>query len=35
MKYLLLVSHGTMAPGVHSVRRMLRGDRDNGLGYSM
>ena len=35
MKYLLLVSHGTMAPGVHSVIRMLLGDRDNVLSYSM
>ena len=35
MKYLLLVSHGTMAPGVHSVIRMLLGDRDNVLSCSM
>ncbi len=35
MKYLLLVSHGTMAPGVHSVIRMLLGDRDDVLSYSM
>lgn len=35
MKYLLLVSHGTMAPGVHSVIRMLLGDRDCVLSYSM
>lgn len=35
MKYLLLVSHGTMAPGVHSVIRMLLGDRDYVLSYSM
>ena len=35
MRYLLLVSHGTMAPGVHSVIRMLLGDRDNVLSYSM
>lgn len=35
MKYLLLVSHGTMAPGVHSVIKMLLGDRDNVLSYSM
>ena len=35
MQYLLLVSHGTMAPGVHSVIRMLLGDRDNVLSYSM
>lgn len=35
MRYLLLVSHGTMAPGVHSVIRMLLGDRDDVLSYSM
>ena len=35
MRYLLLVSHGTMAPGVHSVIKMLLGDRDNVLSYSM
>lgn len=35
MRYLLLVSHGTMAPGVHSVIRMLLGDRDFVLSYSM
>ncbi len=35
MRYLLLVSHGTMAPGVHSVIRMLLGERDNVLSYSM
>lgn len=35
MKYLLLVSHGTMAPGVHSVIRMLLGERENVLSYSM
>jgi PTS system N-acetylgalactosamine-specific IIA component len=35
MKYLLLVSHGTMAPGVHSVIRMLLGDRDYVLSHSM
>ena len=35
MRYLLLVSHGTMAPGVHSVIKMLLGDRENVLSYSM
>lgn len=35
MRYLLLVSHGTMAPGVHSVIKMLLGERDNVLSYSM
>ncbi|AEB06178.1 PTS system fructose subfamily IIA component [Coriobacterium glomerans PW2] len=27
MRYLLLVSHGTLAPGLHSVLSMLVGDR--------
>lgn len=35
MRYLLLVSHGTMAPGVHSVIRMLLGERDNVLSHAM
>lgn len=35
MKYLLIVSHGTMAPGVKSVLEMLLGKRDNVLAYSM
>lgn len=35
MKYLLIVSHGTMAPGVKSVLTMLLGPRDNVLAYSM
>lgn len=35
MKYLLIVSHGTMAPGVKSVLNMLLGPRDNVLAYSM
>lgn len=35
MKYLLLVSHGTMAPGLHSVLRMLLGERDDVLSHSM
>ena len=35
MKYLLMVSHGTMAPGVHSVIKMLLGDRDFVLSHSM
>lgn len=35
MKYLLLISHGTMAPGVHSVLRMLLGERSDVLSYSM
>ncbi|MBF0911386.1 MAG: PTS sugar transporter subunit IIA [Atopobiaceae bacterium] len=35
MRYLLLVSHGTFAPGLHSVMDMLMGQRDNILSYSM
>lgn len=35
MKYLLLVSHGTMAPGVHSVIKMLLGEKDYVLSHSM
>ena len=35
MRYLLLVSHGTMAPGVHSVIKMLLGERDDVLSSSM
>ncbi len=33
--YLLLVSHGTMAPGVHSVMRMLFGERDDLMSVSL
>ena len=35
MKYLLIVSHGTFAPGLHSVINMLMGSRDDVLSYSM
>ena len=35
MKYLLLVSHGTFTPGLHSVMYMLMGPRENILSYSM
>ena len=35
MKYLLLVSHGTMAPGVHSVIKMLLVEKDYVLSHSM
>ena len=35
MRYLHLVSHGTMAPGVHSVIKMLLGERNDVLSYSM
>lgn len=35
MRYLLLVSHGTFAPGLHSVLKMLVGERDDVLSCSM
>ncbi|WP_321972821.1 PTS fructose transporter subunit IIA [Paratractidigestivibacter sp.] len=35
MRYLLLVSHGTFAPGLHSVVKMLMGDRDDVLSVSL
>lgn len=35
MKYLILVSHGTFAPGLHSVLNMLMGPRNDVLSYSM
>lgn len=36
MKYVLLVSHGTFAPGLHSVLKMLAGgNRDDILSASM
>ena len=35
MRYLLLVSHGTFAPGLHSVLKMLAGDRDDVLSASL
>ena len=35
MRYVLLVSHGTMAPCVHSVTKMLLGDREDVISYSM
>jgi Phosphotransferase system, mannose/fructose-specific component IIA len=35
MRYLLLVSHGTFAPGLHSVLDMLLGPRDDILSCSM
>ena len=35
MRYLLLVSHGTFAPGLHSVLDMLLGKRDDILSCSM
>ncbi|MBM6775046.1 PTS sugar transporter subunit IIA [Olsenella profusa] len=35
MRYLLLVSHGTFAPGLHSVLDMLVGKRDDILSCSL
>lgn len=35
MRYLLMVSHGTMAPGVKSVIDMLLGPREDVLAHSM
>ena len=36
MRYVVLVSHGTFAPGLHSVLKMLGGgDRDDVLSASM
>lgn len=35
MRYLLLVSHGTFAPGLHSVLNMLVGRRDDILSCSL
>jgi len=35
MRYLLLISHGTFAPGLHSVLDMLLGKRDDILSCSM
>ena len=35
MRYLLLVSHGTFAPGLHSVLDMLAGKRDDILSCSL
>ena len=33
--YVLLVSHGDFAPGLHSALRMIAGDRDNVLSTSL
>lgn len=35
MRYLVLVSHGTLAPGVHSVLKMLMGDNPRVLSTSL
>ncbi|HIU04120.1 MAG TPA: PTS fructose transporter subunit IIA [Candidatus Coprousia avicola] len=35
MRYLVLVSHGTFAPGLHSVLRMLGGERADVLSASL
>lgn len=35
MRYLLMVSHGTFAPGLHSVLKMLMGERADVLSCSL
>ena len=35
MRYLVLVSHGTLAPGMHSVLKMLGGERADVLSTSL
>ena len=35
MRYLLMVSHGTLAPGLHSVLKMLGSDREDLLSCSL
>lgn len=35
MRYLVLVSHGTLAPGLHSVLKMLGGEREDVLSTSL
>lgn len=35
MRYLLMVSHGTFAPGLHSVMKMLVGERNDILSCSL
>ncbi len=35
MRYLVLVSHGTFAPGLHSVLKMLLGEREDVLSTSL
>lgn len=35
MRYLVMVSHGTFAPGLHSVLNMLAGERPNILSTSL
>lgn len=35
MRYLVLVSHGTLAPGIHSVLKMLMGDNPRVLSTSL
>ena len=35
MRHLLIVSHGTFAPGLHSVLKMLVGDRDDVVSTSL
>lgn len=35
MRYLVMVSHGTLAPGLHSVLKMLSGEHENYLSTSL
>ena len=35
MRYLVMVSHGTLAPGLHSVLKMLGNDAPNILSTSL
>ena len=35
MKYVIMVSHGEFAPGLHSAVKMMTGDRDDVLSTSL
>ncbi len=35
MRYLVMASHGTLAPGLHSVLKMLSGEHENYLSTSL
>ena len=35
MKYVIMVSHGELAPGLHSAVKMMTGDRDDVLSTSL
>ena len=35
MKYVVMVSHGEFAPGLHSAVKMMTGDRDDVLSTSL